>query len=195
MKRIWCSLLVLLLGAVPSMAAAVTLTGDPSHSSATFSVMHLAISNVAGSIPVVSWNGTTDAGYMPTSVNATLDAKGIDTKEADRDSDLRSDRWFDVAKYPTMTFKSSKIEPGPSGTFKMTGDLTMHGVTKPVSLEGKLLGTVKDGRQRIHVGYTATTTIDRRDFGLNFAGTVPEGQLVAGYDVTITINAEGIVAS
>ncbi len=131
---------------------------------------------------------------MPASVTATLDVKAIDTKTADRDADLRSDNWFDVSKYPTITFKSTSIVPGLNGAFTMNGDLTMHGVTKPVTLTGKVEGSVVDSHGRRHVGYSATGTIDRRDFGLNWGKTTPGGALIAGNDVTITLNAEAIVS-
>ncbi len=184
--------LVLSLGA--GACAAETLTGDPNHSGAEFVVTHMTISHVHGTIPVLSWSGTNGAGDVPASVTATLDAKGIDTKTADRDADLRSANWFDVTKYPTITFKSTWIVPGLNGAFTMNGDLTMHGVTKPVTLTGKVEGSVVDSHGRRHVGYSATGTIDRRDFGLNWGKTTPGGALIAGNDVTITLNAEAIVS-
>jgi polyisoprenoid-binding protein YceI len=180
--------------ALPAAALADAITGDVNHSGAQFTVTHLAISQVSGSIPVTSWSGTTGTGDVPASVTAVLDAKAIDTKSENRDSDLRGADWFDVGKYPTITFKSTKIEPGAGGAFTMTGDLTMHGVTKPVTLTGKVVGTLVDGKGRKHVGFSATTTVDRRDFGLTWGKTTPGGVLVAGDDVAITINAEGIVA-
>ena len=174
-------------------ASAATLTGDPNHTGAQFVVTHLAISQVHGSIPVTSWDGTTGADDVPTSVTATLDARGIDTKSPDRDSDLRGTDWFDVGKYPTITFVSTAAHPGTGGAFKLDGNLTMHGVTKPVTLDGKVLGSIVDSRGRKHIGFSATATVDRRDFGLLWGKTMPGGALIAGNDVTITINAEGVV--
>jgi polyisoprenoid-binding protein YceI len=187
-----CALAAALAGAA---SAAQTLTGDPNHSGAEFVVTHLTISHVHGTIPVTTWSGIDGQGDVPSNLSATLDAKGIDTKSADRDSDLRGDAWFDVSKYPTITFKSTLISPGlNSGTFTMTGDLTMHGVTKQITLAGKVEGSVVDSRGRRHIGYSATGTIDRRDFGLNWGKTTPGGALVAGNEVSLTINAEAVVS-
>jgi polyisoprenoid-binding protein YceI len=179
----------------PGLAAlAETITGDTNHSSSEFVVTHLAISHVHGTIPVTAWSGTISTGDVPASVSATLDASAIDTKSADRDSDLKGADWLDVAKYPTIAFKSTNIQAESGGAFKMTGNLTLHGVTKPVTLDGKVEGSVVDQRGRKHVGYSATTTIDRRDFGLNWGKTTPGGALVAANEVAITINAEGVVS-
>jgi len=180
--------------ALATGALADTLVGDPNHTGAEFVVTHLAISHVHGTIPVTTWSATTGSGDLPTTLSATLDARAIDSKSADRDSDLRGSDWLDVAKYPTITFKSTSVAPGANGTFKLTGDLTLHGVTKPVTLDGKVEGSLVDSHGRRHIGYSATTTIDRREFGLLWGQATPAGVLVAGNDVTINLNAEGIVA-
>jgi polyisoprenoid-binding protein YceI len=194
--RICAAALTLCLGAaLAGTAVADTLTGDLDHSSSEFVATHLTISSVHGTIPVKSWSATTGAGDIPTSVTATLDAQGLDTKSADRDHDLHGADWFDVTKYPTITFKSTSVVPGQNGAFKLIGDLTIHGVTKPVTLDGKVVGSIVDGHGHRHVGYTATTTIDRRDFGLTWGHTTPAGVYIVGNDVTITINAEGIVTN
>jgi polyisoprenoid-binding protein YceI len=185
----------LLVLALSAGASAETISGDPGHSSATFSVKHFSITTVTGVIPVQSWSATAGPSLIPQSITATLDATGIDTKQADRDNNLRGPDWLNTGKYPTLTFKSSKIEAGPDNTFKATGDLTINGVTKPVTFDGKFEGSITDGRGNKRAGYTATATVDRRDFGLNFAAKTPGGALVAGYDVTLTIQAEGIVKS
>jgi len=100
-------------------------------------------------------------------MNVTFSTKDIDTQSADRDRDLRSADWFEVDKYPTMTFVSRTVSGTPQ-SFTVAGDLTMHGVTKPVTLNAKELGKMTDARNRVHVGYDVTTTIDRRDWGLNW---------------------------
>lgn len=189
--------LTLALGFVSSAYAAATaetLAGDPDHTGAEFVVTHLALTHVHGTIPVTAWSATTGPGDVPVTLTATLDARAIDSKSADRDSDLRGADWLDVAKYPTISFKSTSAQPGPNGRFRIVGDLTLHGVTKPVTLDGKVEGSIVDGRGRRHVGYSATTTIDRRDFGLNWGKATPAGVMIAGNDVTITLNAEGVVA-
>jgi polyisoprenoid-binding protein YceI len=177
-----------------TVAFADTLTGDLNHSGAEFVVTHLSISHVHGTIPVSAWSATTGPGDIPTGLTATLDARAIDTKSSDRDSDLRGADWLDVAKYPTITFKSTSVQPGQNGAFKLNGELTLHGVTKPVTLDGKVEGSIVDSHGRKHIGYSATTTIDRRDFGLNWGKTTPGGVFIAANDVAITINAEAIVA-
>lgn len=179
--------------ALPMAASADTLFGDLPHSSAEFVVTHLTISNVHGTIPITSWQTTTKAGLIPQSIDATLDARSIDTHDADRDKDLRGADWFEVEKYPTIEFKSTKVTPAASGTFTALGNLTLHGVTKTVKLNGQLLGNVVDNRGRTHVGYTASTTIDRRTFNLTWGQTTPAGQLIVGNDVRIDIQAEGIL--
>jgi polyisoprenoid-binding protein YceI len=173
--------------AAPALAADYTI--DPNHTQATFTVTHLAISHVSGKIPVVSGTVTLGAGDLPSEMNVTFSAKDLDTQSADRDHDLRSADWFEVDKYPTMTFVSRTVTGTPQA-FTVAGDLTMHGVTKPVTLTVKELGKMTDARNRTHVGYDATTTIDRRDWGLNWGKTTPGGSLIAAYDVAIDVNVE-----
>ncbi len=172
---------------LPLTAGAAELTADPSHTSANFSVKHLTLTTVSGSIGVKSATLDTAADNTLTSVAATLDLSTIDTKFAQRDDDLRSDHWFDVAKYPEMTFKSTKVTPGKDG-MTVTGDLTFHGVTKPVVLIAKYEGSVKDPRGRTHVGYTATGTIDRTQW--NLGTNYPPA--VVGDDITITLEFEAV---
>ena len=112
---------------------------------------------------------------MPTAISATFSAKDIDSQSADRDKDLRSADWFETDKFPTMTFVSKSITGTPQA-FTVVGDLTMHGVTKPVTLAAKTIGKMTDARSRTHVGYTATANLDRRDWGLNW-GTHDAGRL------------------
>ena len=171
---------------VPALAADYAV--DANHTQATFTVTHLTISRVSGKVPVTSGSVALAANDLPTAINVTFSAKDIDSQNADRDKDLRSANWFETDKFPTMTFVSKTITGTPQA-FTVVGDLTMHGVTKPATLTGKLLGKVTDPRGRTHVGYSATTTIDRRNWGLNFA-TAPGGNLIAGFDVTIDANVE-----
>jgi polyisoprenoid-binding protein YceI len=158
---------------------------DTSHSSAEFDVLHLGISHVRGTIPITSAEATTPAGQTrPSSVQATLDIARIDTHQSRRDNDLRSDHWFDVAKYPTMTFASTDVKGTSDSTFLITGNLTLHGVTKPVTLQATFGGRGPGMKGEPHVAYTATTTIDRRDFGMG--GGVP----VVGTAITISLSIE-----
>ena len=175
--------------AVSAPALAADYSVDPNHSQATFTVTHLSISRVTGKVPVTGGTVAIAANDLPTAISITFSAKDIDSQSADRDKDLRSADWFDVEKYPTMTFVAKTITGTPQA-FSIVGDLTMHGVTKPVTLTGKLLGKITDARGRTHVGYSAGTTIDRRDWGLNWGKTTPGGALIAANDVTIDANVE-----
>jgi polyisoprenoid-binding protein YceI len=150
---------------------------------------------VRGLIPVTAGTLVLDGSNVPTSVTATLNAAGLDTKSADRDSDLRGAEWFETEKYPTMSFVSTRIEGTNPQAFTIAGNLTMHGVTKPVTLAAKFEGRMVDARGRAHVAYSATTTVDRRDFNLNWGKTAPGGGLVAAYDVTISLSVEAVAAS
>jgi polyisoprenoid-binding protein YceI len=186
--RVVPSLVLGLLLCGSGASAAVTATVDPAHTSASFSVRHLTLTTVSGSIPLKSATIAIGDGNALTKAEATFDISKIDTHEPDRDADLRSDHFFDVEKFPDMTFKSTKVEPGTGGAMTIDGDLTMHGVTKPVSLAAKYEGTVKDPRGRTHVGYSATVTIDRTLWGI---GTnYPPA--VVGNDITITIELEAL---
>ena len=179
--------LILLPGSVVVAQSAVTI--DLNHTSTTFSAKHLLISNVAGYIPVTSAKVELGKGNVPTSVEAVMDLTKIDTHNDRRDNDLRSDRFLDVAKFPEMTFKSTKIVAQKGGNFVMNGDLTIRGTTKPVVVNGVVSESIKDDKGRTHVGYTASTIIDRTQWGV---GSVIPPQIV-GNNIVITIEAEAIL--
>ena len=169
-------------------ARAAEISIDPNHTTTHFAVKHLLISTVEGTIPVKSVTLTIDADKIPTAVTAVMDLTKIDTHNDQRDSDLRSAKFFDVQQFPEMTFKSTKITA--SGTnFVMNGDLTFHGVARPITVNGTLNGTITDSRGRTHVGYTATATIDRTLWGVGPGYP----QAVVADAVNITIEAEAIL--
>jgi polyisoprenoid-binding protein YceI len=177
---------------MPGTAATSSWQIDPNHSAAQFAVRHLAISTVRGAFTKVS--GTVqldDKDITKSSVDVTIDTASVDTRVEARDKDLRSDHFFDVEKYPTITFKSTKVEQVEAGKLKVTGDLTIHGVTKQAVLdvEGPT-APVKDpwGNQRAAVN--ATTKINRQDYGMKWNNKMDTGGLVVGDDVAITIDAE-----
>ncbi len=146
----------------------------------------MGISTVRGAFTKVSGAVEYDpADLSKTSVNVTIDATSVDTRVDARDSDLRSPNFFDVAKYPTLTFKSKLVESAGTGKLKITGDLTIHGVTKTVVLdvEGPS-DPVKDRRGNLHMGASATTKCNRQDFGVSGAA------LMVGDEITITIDVE-----
>lgn len=176
-----------------ALAADQTWSADPGHSLAEFSVIHLGVTHVRGSILLTqSTIVTSQDNQMPTSISATLDPSSIDTRNPDRDKDLRSANWLEVTTYKTIDFKSTSIVPGANDTFAAAGDLTIHGVTKPVTLQGHIDGTTVDGRGHRRVSYSATTTIKRQDFGLNWAQQTPGGTFVVGDDVDISITIEAV---
>lgn len=158
---------------------------DPNHTAAQFSVRHMGISTVRGAFTKVA--GTVE--YDPSnpaksSVEVTIDADSVDTRVEARDNDLRSANWFDVAKYPNITFKSKSVQPAGEGKLKITGDLTIHGVTKEVVLDvDGPSAPITDPKGNAHMGASATTKIKRTDFGV---GTTP----MVGDDTTITIDTE-----
>jgi polyisoprenoid-binding protein YceI len=167
---------------------------DPAHSTVGFSIRHMTVSNVRGVFRKVT--GTVradDADPTRSVVEATIDTASIDTGEPKRDEHLRTADFLDVARYPTMTFRSTRIEKAGEGRWKMTGELTLHGVTKPVTLdvEGPT-PSVKGPRGETRAGASATTKIDRRDFGMVWSKTLDGGGLLVGHDVSITIDVEGM---
>ncbi len=192
MRSLFSFLTAGLLLAAPALAADDTFQIDPVHSAAQFSVRHMMISNVRGEFNKVSGSVVYD-GHDPTAarVDATIDAGSLNTREEKRDAHLKGPDFFDVASFPTITFVSKKIEKQADGKLKMTGDLTMHGVTRPVSLavEGPSK-PVKDMQGNERVGASATTTINRKDFGLTWNKILETGGVAVGDDVAVTIDVE-----
>jgi polyisoprenoid-binding protein YceI len=164
---------------------------DPAHSAAQFAVRHLGISTVRGEFRKVSGGASYDpADPSKTALEAAIDATTVDTRVDMRDNDLRSPNFLDVQKYPTITFKSKQTESAGPGKMKITGDLTIHGVTKEVVLDvAGPSAPVKDPRGNFHMGASATTKISRKDFGVNGAPSM------AGDEISITIDAELIKSS
>jgi polyisoprenoid-binding protein YceI len=186
--------LVLIPLALPAMAAAqpVTWTIDPGHSAATFQVRHMIVANVKGEFGGPVGTATFDPKDLSTlRVEATIDARTINTRNPDRDKDLRSDLFFDVAKYPRITFKSRSVTVESPGKLKVLGDLTIKGVTKPVTLDiDGPTQEIKDIWGSRRIGATATTTINRRDFNIVYNRLLEGGGAVVGDQVSITLDME-----
>jgi polyisoprenoid-binding protein YceI len=160
---------------------------DPNHSAAQFSVKHLGISTVRGVFEKTTGMVTFDpANPRKTSIDATIDAKTVNTRVQMRDNDLRSPHFFDVEKYPTITFKSTRADAGAAGKLKVNGDLTIHGVTKQVVLDVDASSPpINDPMGKgLRMGANATTTINRNDFGIT---TMPG---VVGDDIQIVLDVE-----
>jgi polyisoprenoid-binding protein YceI len=179
------------LAAVLSLSASAATTTwqiDPAHSSAQFAVKHLAISTVRGAFTSVK--GTVqfdDKDITKSSVDVTIDVNSVDTRVADRDKDLRSDHFFDAEHYPTITFKSKKVEQVSPGKLKITGDITIHGATKEAVLDvDGPSAPIKDpwGNQRM--GINASAKISRQDFGIG--ANYPAAMI--GDEISITIDSE-----
>ena len=160
---------------------------DPHHSSASFTVAHLTLSKVSGQIPIIKAEVALGNDNIPTSVTATLDAAKIETQDENRDKDLRADKWFDTDKFPTITFRSVKVTRINATDFTVAGDLTIHGITKPVTLNGVYNGTAKDPYGQTHFGYSAKGTIDRTAFNV---GQAPAA--IVGNDISIDLEVEAL---
>ena len=197
MKTNRLSLVLALLAvtlAAPAVASADTWKIDPVHTTVEFTVHHMTISSVRGQFDKVTGTITAkDKDPSSVAIEATIDTASIDTRSSDRDADLKSANFLDVAKYPTMTFKSKKIEAAGPGKWKVIGDLTLHGVTREVTLdvEGPH-GPVKDPWGNTRAGAFATTTVSRKAFGLTWNKMIEAGGAIVGDAVAVTINVEAV---
>ena len=180
--------------ALPAAAAAQSAawTIDAGHSAASFSVRHMVVANVRGEFDGPVGLASFDPHDLSTlRIEATLDARTLNTRNADRDKDLRSELFFDVDKHPRITFKSRSVTVEGPGKLKVSGDLTIRGVTKPVTLavDGPT-AEIKDIWGARRIGATASTTIDRRDFGLVYNRILEGGGAVVGDQVSISLEIE-----
>ena len=175
-----------------SFALASTWEVDSAHAAANFSVKHMMVSNVNGSLGDVTGKvELDDKDVTKSKVEVTIDVKGLNTKQSKRDDHLRSPDFFDVEKFPTATFKSTKIEKGEGSKLKVTGDLTLHGVTKSVVLDGELANEVTNPFSGAKArGFSGTTTINRKDFGLGWNKALEAGGVMVGEDVKVAVETE-----
>jgi polyisoprenoid-binding protein YceI len=181
------------LAMAASLSAQTTWKIDPAHSEADFAIKHMAISTVHGTFRGVAGTVTLDeTNLTKSSVDAIIDVTTVDTGVAQRDGHLKSPDFFDVAKFPSMTFKSTGVTRA-GDHYNVAGLLTIHGTTKPVILALEVPGSAQsmDGKS-LHRGFTATTTINRQDFGLTWNGTLKSGDSVLGNDVKIELNIEAV---
>ncbi len=175
-----------------SLSFATTWEIDTAHAAANFSVKHLTISTVNGTLGDVTGKvEVDDKDVTKSKIEASVDVKGINTKQSKRDDHLRSPDFFDVEKFPAVIFKSTKIEKGEGSKLKITGDLTMHGVTKPVVLDGELTAEVANPFSAAKTrGFSGSTTINRKDFGLTWNKALESAGLLVGEEVKVSIEAE-----
>jgi polyisoprenoid-binding protein YceI len=181
---------------LPGVARASTWEIDPAHTSAQFAVRHMMVFTVRGSLgPVAGTLNLDDADPTKSSVAATVDVNGIDTDEPKRDAHLKSPDFFDAATYPTITFTSKRITKAGEAKFQAAGDLMIHGVTKEVVLDVDGTPTpFKDPMGNLRLRGKATTTLNRKDFGIIWNKTLDGAPILIGDEVAVTIDIELIKA-
>ncbi|HTO59216.1 MAG TPA: YceI family protein [Pseudomonadales bacterium] len=193
MRHLKCLVAVAVVVVTPCVAGASRWEIDPQHTSAQFAVRHLVVSTVRGTLGTVSGSVNIDeADITKSSVEATIDAAAVSTREGMRDEHLKGPDFLYVSKFPKVTFKSKKVEKVADDKYKVIGDLTLRGVTKEVALD--VQGAPKplhDQMGVLKLGGTVTTRINRHDFGIEYNKTLVDGGgLVVGNDVDITIDVE-----
>ncbi|HYO15981.1 MAG TPA: YceI family protein [Thermoanaerobaculia bacterium] len=188
-RKLFAAFTLATLVAIPSFAAD-TYAVDASHSAVSFQVRHL-VTNVRGRFN--DFNGTINldpANLEKSSVEFRVKAASIDTANEDRDKHLRAEDFFHVEKYPEITFKSTSIKKTGKDTYAVTGDFTMRGVTKRITLPVTYLGTARDPWGKDKAGFETATTLDRKEYGIVWNAAVDNGGVILGDDVKIAINLE-----
>lgn len=165
---------------------------DPSHTELGFAVRHMAVSKVRGRFSTFSGTLVLAENPADSKATVTIEAGSVDTRDENRDNHLRTNDFFDVENHPTWTFVSTSIKPD-GAEFKVDGDLTIRGVTKPVTLDVSLEGVVKDPYGNHRVGFSASTTINREDFGVAFGAVMEAGGLVVAKKVDLQIELEAVL--
>jgi len=166
---------------------------DPSHSAVAFSVRHMVVSKTRGRF--TKWSGQLrfdEEDPEISSVEVTIDPASIDTADAQRDAHLRSADFLEVEKFPTASFRSTNVEEVDSGRYRVTGDLSVHGVTKSVTLDVTYEGSGKDPWGGERAGFSGSTSIDRKDFGLRWNQALETGGVLVGDKVEITLEIEAV---
>ncbi len=170
-----------------------TWTIDASHTIAEFAVRHMMVSTVKGRFAklegVIVAN---EADPLASSVTASIDVASIDTRDEQRDAHLRSDDFFNAEKFPRITFASKRVERVDAENYRVIGDLTIRDVTKVVVLDTEFEGQVRDPYGNLRAGFTATTQINRGDFGVSFNGVLEAGGVIVGDKVKITLHLEAV---
>ena len=167
---------------------------EPGHTAAEFCVRHMMVTWVRGHFKNI--HGTLD--FDPAHpdqgrVEVEIDARGLWSGEAERDEHLRGADFLDVANHPKITFRSTRVEPTARNEYKVTGDLTLRGITRPVTLETRFLGQGRSPFNDTRVGFSARVVINRHDFGVRWNAPMQDGGMVVGDDVVITLDAEAIL--
>jgi len=172
-----------------------TFTLDPTHSSVDFTVRHMVFSKVRGQFTAFTVAlEIDDATNLPTSVTASIDAASVSTNVADRDAHLKSPDFLDAATYPALTFTSTSIT-GSNTAIAIAGNLTIHGVTKPLTLSATFDGRGKDPWGNDRIAYSATAKINRKDFGLTWNQALEAGGVLVGEDIEIALSIQAVRAA
>ncbi len=182
------------MSTVLTETARTTWAIDAAHTAVEFSVRHLMISSVKGRFGTVTGTVVTDPDQTKGDVDITIDAASIDTRQEQRDTHLRSADFFDVEKFPTLTFRSRKITEVRGDSFKVVGDLTIRGISREVVLDVTAQGTQADPWGGERAGFEATGKIKRSDFGLTWNQVLEAGGVAVGDDIKITIDAQVVKA-
>lgn len=191
MKKVKLISAVLLIAALSASAQKTTWSFDKTHSKVQFDISHMVISEVSGRF--LDYEGTVlaDKGdFSDAKIDFSIDVKSIDTDDEKRDQHLRSPDFFDAAQYPKITFKGKSMKKIGENKYKLTGDFTLHGVTKTIELNVVYGGTVKDPYGNIKAGFKVTGVINRTDFGLKYNSIIDSGGLMIGEEVTIICKFE-----
>jgi polyisoprenoid-binding protein YceI len=166
---------------------------DASHTSLDFAVKHMAISTVRGHFRALSGSVTTNPSGALESIEANIDATSIDTKEAQRDGHLKSLDFLDVANFPTITFKSNTVQAKSANEYSVTGDLTIRGITKPVTLEVETVAPIKDPYGLTRTAASASGKISRKEWDLTWNQVLELGALLVGDEVKISLEVEAVI--
>lgn len=194
MKRTLGTFAALAAIALTTPALAGTYVVDAGHSVVSFKVKHLGISNVLGTFEKFDGTFEYDAkANTATLAGATIEAASVNTKDEKRDGHLKGADFFDVEKTPQITFASTGISPIKENRFTVKGNLTIRGITKPVTLDGTFNGVASDPWGNDRAAFSATTTINRTDYGITWNKTLDKGGLLVGNEVTLSIEVEGIL--
>ena len=167
---------------------------DPMHTQVEFSAKHMGIMTVRGAFTGLTTEINFDEeDFTASSVEATIDATTLNTHDKQRDGHLKSPDFLDVEHFPTITFKSTRIEHAPHDRYTMTGDLTIKDVTRPISLDVVYSGQAKDPMGNMHAGFSAGTTINRKDWGLTWNMALETGGLLVGDQIKIALEIEAVL--
>jgi len=191
MKKVVLSAVGVALVSWSSILAAATYQIDPAHSVAGFTVRHMMVSNVSGAFSKLSGTVDFDSNNPSQSkIDVTIDPASVDTRNSGRDNDLRSANFFDVANYPAITFKSTRVDKAGEGKYRVVGNLTIHGVTKEVVLDVDGPTPEVQAQGAFRTGASATTKIDRKDFGIIWNRALDSGGVVVSDEVRINFEVE-----